>query len=168
MIETDHLILRRPVPGDWEAFRAFFQSDRSSTLGGPRTLGETWRIFAAELGHWEIRGYGMWTVLRRGDEVPRALVGPWVPADWPETEIGWMVYRAEDEGTGLATEAARAAVDHAWRVLKWDTIVSYIGFENDRSAALAEKLGAVLDPDAPQPHPDKRCRVYRHPRPEDL
>ena len=168
MIETERLVLRRPVPADWEAFWDFFRSERSAMLGGPKGLAESWRIFASELGHWEIRGYGMWTVTRKGDDTPRALIGPWHPADWPETEIGWMVYRAEDEGTGLATEAARAAVEHAWRDLKWDTVVSYIGFGNDRSAALAEKLGAVLDPDAPQPHPDKLCQVYRHPRPEDL
>ena len=43
-------------------------------------------------------------------------------------------------------EAARAAIDHAWRVLKWDTIVSYVGFGNDRSAALARMVsGSASD-----------------------
>ena len=39
---------------------------------------------------------------------------------------------------------------------------------NDRSSRLALKLGAVLDEAAPQPLPNKKSLIYRHPRPEDL
>jgi RimJ/RimL family protein N-acetyltransferase len=165
-LETARLILRRPAPRDWPQARDFFMSDRSAGVGGPHDEGRAWRVFASELGHWEIRGYGMWAVtLRGGDDTCVALIGPWHPVDWPETEIGWMVWDPAIEGTGIATEAARAAIAHAWSVLGWTTVVSYVGEGNERSARLAEKLGAVLDPDAPQPKPDSRCHVYRHPGP---
>ncbi|SLN37071.1 GNAT family N-acetyltransferase [Roseisalinus antarcticus] len=165
-IATERLVLRRPAPGDWEAARGFFMSERSAGVGGPHSEGTAWRIFASELGHWQIRGYGMWAVTRSGDDTALGLIGPWHPADWPETEVGWMIWDPDLEGSGIATEAARAAVDHAFRTLGWQTVVSYIAKGNTRSVRLAEKLGATLDPEAPQPHPDRPCLVYRHPRPE--
>lgn len=168
-LDTANLVLRRPVGGDWPAARAFFMSDRAKGIGGPLSEGQAWRALAAEIGHWDIRGYGMWVVTRRGaEDQALGMIGPWYPADWPETEIGWMIWDEGIEGTGIATEAARAAILHAWTALGWGTIVSYIAPDNARSIRLAEKLGAVHDPDAPQPKPDVPCLVYRHPKPEGL
>lgn len=165
-LETARLVLRRPDARDWEAAHHFFTSSRASGIGGPYTIGRAWRHFAAEIGHWEIRGYGMWTVTRRGEDRALGLIGPWFPADWPETEVGWMIWDDAVEGTGIAAEAARAAVDHAFGVLGWDTVVSYIDPDNTRSIRLAERLGAAHDPSAPQPPLDDPVLVYRHPRPE--
>lgn len=164
-LQTERLILRRPEPGDWGAFRAFMLSERSTALGSTQHIGRAWRAFAAELGHWEMRGYGMWAVTIRGDNDAVALVGPWTPDDWPETEIGWMVLDDTIEGTGVAYEAARAAITHAFDALNWQTAVSYIAPGNERSIKLAEKLGATLDIHAPVPDPDDPCLVYRHPDP---
>ena len=165
-LETERLILRRPAPRDWPRARDFFMSERASGIGGPYTLGKAWRAFAAELGHWEILGFGMWAVTRTGDDTALGLVGAWCPADWPENEIGWMIFAEKIESTGIASEAARAAVDHAFATLKWDTVVSYVDPGNARSIKLAERLGAIPDPDAPQPDSDKPCLVYRHPKPK--
>jgi len=165
-LQTERLTLRRPAPHDWPAFRDFMLSPRSDSLGSEHHEGKAWRIFAAELGHWEICGYGMWTVTRQGTEEALALIGPWTPVDWPETEVGWMVLRADAEGTGIAFEAAKAAIAHAYSDLKWDTVVSYIAPDNARSIALAERLGAANDPDAPKPDRFPNTLVYRHPRPQ--
>lgn len=162
-LSTERLILRRPTADDWPAFRDFMMSDRSAAFGSHGDLGKSWRAFAAEVGHWYIFGYGMWAVTRRGDDTALGLVGPWTPPDWPETEIGWMILADGVEGTGIATEAAQAALQHAFDVLGWDTAVSYIGPGNTRSIRLAVKLGAVLDEDAKAPTHD--TLVYRHPRP---
>ncbi len=165
-LRTDRFVLRRPGPDDWPAFHAFMMSDRSAAFGSHRNLAKSFRSFAAELGHWEIFGFGMWAVTTHEANTALALIGPWTPPDWPEPEVGWMVLSASAEGTGLATEAARAAIHHAYHVLCWPTVVSYIGPENIRSIRLAEKLGARLDPAAPQPRPDDPVLVYRHPKPE--
>lgn len=164
-LETERLVLRVPEARDWEPFRDFMMSERAAPLSGPHDLGPSWRMFAAEIGHWAIRGYGMWVLVPKGSDKGVGLVGPWYPADWPETEIGWMIWTDAAEGKGYAREAARAAIDHAWNVLKWGTAVSYVANDNHRSAALAERLGARLDPGAPQPRPDAPCRVFRHPKP---
>jgi RimJ/RimL family protein N-acetyltransferase len=167
MIETPRLLLRPPAPSDWEAFRAFMLSDRAEGFGSQGHEGRAFRAFAAELGHWQIFGYGMWAVTRRGEGRAVALVGPWTPPDWPEPEVGWMVLDAAAEGTGIAREAAQAAVAHAYGTLGWPTVVSYIAEGNTRSEGLARRLGAVPDPDAPAPEaPGRRIVVWRHPRPE--
>lgn len=165
-LETERLILRAPLPQDEAAFTTFFASQRSQFVGGPRKPREIWNAFASEIGHWVMNGYGMFSVTLKGSDETLGIVGHWCPVDWPETEIGWVLFSAEHEGQGIAREAAQACIDHAWDVLNWDTIVSYIDHGNDPSVALAKRLGAVLDPDAPQPKPDKPCYVYRHPRPE--
>jgi RimJ/RimL family protein N-acetyltransferase len=169
VLQTQRLTLRRPVPADWDAFGDFMMSDRAQEFGSHRNLGKAFRSFAAELGHWDIFGIGMFAVAAKGEDRALALVGPWLPPDWPEKEIGWMVLSAEAEGKGIAREAAEAALDHVWRVLRWDTVVSYIAEGNSRSVALAERLGARLDPAAKAPEaPGKTVLVYRHPRPEGL
>ena len=167
-LRTERLALRRPAPRDWPAFRAFMLSDRAGAFGAHGDEGRAFRSFAAELGHWEIRGHGMFAVAWKGTDDAVALVGPWTPPDWPEPEIGWMVLDAAAEGRGVAFEAAQAALLHAFRDLGWPTAVSYVGTGNARSARLAERLGAVLDPRAPRPLPAPGAPpllVYRHPHP---
>ncbi len=167
-LHTERLTLRPPTGADWPAARDFFTSPRAEALGGIKTEGQAWRAFAAEVGHWTMLGFGMWAVTYKGDDTARALIGPWCPVDWPETEIGWMTWDAEAEGTGLATEAAHAAIAHAYGTLGWSTVVHYIDPSNIRSIRLAEKLGAVLDPAATAPAPYPGALVYRSPRPEAL
>lgn len=165
-LQTGRLILRRPAPGDWPAFRDFMDSDRAVHFDMQGDVGRSFHAFAAELGHWDIFGYGMWAVTRRGDDTVLGLIGPWTPPDWPETEIGWMIFDAATEGTGIASEAARAALTHAFNVLGWQTAVSYIDPANTRSIALAEKLGAVRDPKARPPGKTPDSGVWRHPAPQ--
>lgn len=162
-LQTPRLVLRAPTPGDWDVFHDFMMSDRASAFGSQGDLGKAWRAFAAELGHWQVYTFGMWAVTQRGEDKVLGFVGPWVPPDWPETEIGWMIFDPTVEGTGIASEAAEAAIKHAYDVLGWDTAVSYIAPGNDRSVRLAEKLGATLDVNAIGPTPE--TLVYRHPRP---
>ncbi len=165
VLETERLTLRAPAPQDAEAFVAFYATDRAEFVGGPMDDRQAWNFFGTEIGHWAMRGFGMFTVTRRGDDAALGIVGHWYPHGWPETEVGWVLFDQGVEGQGHAFEAAQACVDHAWRVLGWDAVVSYIAPANHRSVALAERLGAVLDRHAPQPNPDKPCLVYRHPNP---
>ena len=164
VIETERLVLRAPAPQDAEAFVAFYGTERSQYVGGPMDPRTAWNFFGTEIGHWVMRGFGMFTVTRKGDDTPLGIVGHWFPPNWPEREIGWVLTDTA-EGKGIAFEAARACVDHAYDVLGWDTIVSYIDPANARSIALAERLGATLDEAAATPKDDGTL-VYRHPAPE--
>lgn len=63
------------------------------------------------------------------------------------------------EGHGFAFEAAHALCQWA-RDAGLPALVSYVDAGNTRSRRLAERLGAVLDPEAARPDPTDL--VYRH------
>lgn len=168
VLTTERLILRAPKAQDWDAWLGFHCSDRASFVGGgPKmTARESWRAFGHVIGHWVMRGYGMFVFTAKDDDIALGMTGPWFPEGWAEREIGWTIWSQAAEGKGYAAEAARAAINHAFSDLGWDTAVSYIDPDNARSIALAKRLGARLDPDAAQPDmgDDKRIEVYRHPK----
>lgn len=163
MLETERLILRRPEATDLQAWQAFFLSDRGVHIGGGPTKDEGvgWRAFASLLGHWEIHGWGPFTVLlaRSGEAIGE--VGPWYPAGWPEKEISWTLWSAAHEGCGYAAEAALKVRAHVAVDLGWTTAVSYVARDNARSIALAKRLACVLDADAPTPR-NEPALVFRH------
>lgn len=162
-LQTARLTLRGFRASDAEAFVAAFAQDRMQYAGGPMTPKMAWRHFTANIGHWVARGFGMFIVTAKGSDTPMGIVGHWFPHGWAEREVGWVLFDANDEGKGYAFEAAEACVDHAFGPLGWDTAVSYIAPENAGSIALAERLGATLDPDAPKPETSAPCLIYRHP-----
>ncbi len=164
-LETDRLVLRRLAPEDMGPLTEFYLSERSRYAGHQSLRAKAWTNAAAMLAHWDIRGYGNFAITVRGDDACVGLSGPYFPDGRPEKEVGWVLFDGQ-EGKGFATEAARATVAYAFQTLGWDTVVSYIAKPNARSVAVAKRLGAELDPNAPQPNPDEPCFVYRHPRPE--
>jgi RimJ/RimL family protein N-acetyltransferase len=168
VLETERLVLRAPGLQDWDAWRDFVVHDERAHFirGEDMNDGKAWRGLGHVVGMWALRGYGSFVFCLRGTDRALGMTGPWHPMDWPEREIGWTVWSAEAEGKGLAFEAATAARSHAFRDLGWDTAVSYIHPDNARSIALAERLGARLDPTAATPAHDPCPLVYRHPRPE--
>ncbi len=168
VLTTDRLILRAPQAGDLPVFDAFLSSDRGQFLRSSAYDAQlTWRAFGHVIGHWVMRGFGNFVfALRDRPDAPLGMAGPWFPHGWPEREIGWSVWVDKAEGQGLAFEAAGAARAYAFDQLGWDTAVSYVDPANSRSAALARRLGAVLDAGAAHPAGDKPCLVFRHPRPE--
>ena len=166
-LETERLILRAPAAEDEPAFVDFFGSDRAQYVGGPLIPLRASMLFMGEIGHWATRGFGLWTVQRKGDPEAIGMIGGFYPATWPEKELGWLLFDPDVEGQGIAFEAAIAARSYVYGTLKWETAVSYIDAENARSIALAERLGATLDRDAPIPG-HSPCLVYRHPAPEAL
>ncbi len=165
VIETRRLILRGPEPGDYPDFKATFSSYRSRFMGGPLNRYEAWMLYAAEIGHWSIRGYGMWMIHDCADGRTLGMAGGWSPAGWPEREIAWIIWPGE-AGHGYALEATHAARAYLYGTLGWDGAVSYIDPKNLDSIRLAERLGATKDKDAATI--DGSDTVYRHPAPAKL
>lgn len=145
VLRTARLLLRAPLLSDFDAFAAFYASPRSETIGGPFDRKEAWRDFASSAGQWLLRGYGFWEITLRdsGENIGRA--GIYHPDDWPEPELGWMLYGSGTEGQGLALEAAIAARDGAARHFGIRAPISSIVAENARSIRLAERMGAPAD-----------------------
>ncbi|WCM24689.1 GNAT family N-acetyltransferase [Paraburkholderia bryophila] len=89
-------------------------------------------------------GMGYWTIRFRAD--PTEFLG-WIlliPADasGPEIEIGWRLPR-KAWGAGIATEAARPVLQHAFARLELPEVVAEIDARNVGSMRVAEKLGLM-------------------------
>lgn len=167
VIETKRLILRAPRVEDAALYAAISSGPRGIGLGGPMTVDEAWYDFSSLAAGWMLHGHGGWAIEHRETG---ALIGFVIlglePGD-EEPELGYLIDEAH-EGHGFATEAALAARDHAFGTLKMPTLVSYILKGNDRSIALAERLGATLDGEIFYDGDDLPSLVYRHPRPADI
>jgi RimJ/RimL family protein N-acetyltransferase len=160
-LTTERLTLRPLREADFPAYGAFMASDRSRYMGGPFDTRAAWGMFCHDAGCWTLFGFGALMMDRRdtGETVGQAglSAGPL----FPETELGWFVF-AEHEGTGYATEGARALLNWAFANLSVDSIVSYTDPDNTASQAVAMRLGGTLDPDAPRQDPEDL--VFRHRR----
>lgn len=164
VLETGRLVLRGPEPDDYPDFKATFSSYRSRFMGGPLNKYEAWMLYAAEIGHWDIRGYGMWMIHDRQTDATLGMAGGWFPAGWPEREIAWIIWPGE-AGHGYALEATHAVRKHLY-ANGWEGAVSYIDPKNLDSIRLAERLGCAKDHEAATI--DGSDAVYRHPSPERL
>ncbi len=160
VLHTARTMLRAPRLTDFDALHAITGTDRSAFEGGPSTLEESWQDFCGMTATWLLRGHGLWTIQTRGGDVAGFVLIGLEPGD-EEHELGWLL-RAEFEGQGLATEAARAANAHAWQALRVPSLVSYITPGNTRSEAVATRLGATPDGTIM----GGRITIWRHPRPE--
>jgi RimJ/RimL family protein N-acetyltransferase len=157
--------LRGPEAQDYPDFKATFSSYRSRFMGGPLNPYEAWMLYAAEIGHWNIRGYGMWMIHDRETDRTLGMAGGWYPAKWPEREIAWIIW-PNQAGHGYALEATHAVRRYLYSEGGWEGAVSYIDPKNLDSIRLAERLGCVKDHEAATI--DGHDAVYRHPSPERL
>ncbi|MEM0988817.1 MAG: GNAT family N-acetyltransferase [Pseudomonadota bacterium] len=143
-LETERLTLGPLSQDHFQPMADFYASERAQFVGGPMDPEQTWRTLALEIGHWALRGYGRFAVTEKASGRMVGVIGPWNPHGWPEPEIGWDLMNGF-EGKGYATEAARAALDHAYRDLGWTTAISLVAKGNDGSRRVAERLGARFD-----------------------
>jgi len=163
VLETPRLILRANRPEDFEPYAAFYASDRALLRGGIKSRYEAWVQFAAEIGHWALRGYGFWAVEEKATGDYCGQVGLWNPEGWPAPEVGWLMTGGK-EGKSIAFEAACRARQYAFETLGWPEVASCISDGNTRSIRLAERMGARLDRRVPRPgRPD--ALIYLHPAP---
>ena len=144
LLETERLVLRPFREADLDAY-ADLCADPTvmkflNAAGAPISRADAWRQMAMYLGHWELRGFGTWAVAERATGEFVGRVGLHYPEGWPDRELGWTIAR-KFWGKGFASEAARAAIAHAFGTLGWAHLVSLIHPENERSARLAERLG---------------------------
>ena len=146
VIETARLVLRQFRESDWDAYAelcADAEVMRYIGTGVTLTRDEAWRSIANFLGHWQLRGYGMYAVEAKDTGGFVGRVGFHDPPGWPEFELGWTLGRAH-WGRGYATEAARAALDHAFAAMGRKRVASFIRHGNERSVRVAERLGERL------------------------
>lgn len=146
-LKTERLLLRHFCSSDLDAYAEMCGDPevmRYIGNGMPLSREDSWRNMALIVGHWQLRGYGLWAVelQETGDMVGR--VGIWNPEGWPGMEVGWMLRRAY-QGNGYAIEAARASLGYAFTELDQSHMISLIQPGNAASIRVAERLGEKLE-----------------------
>jgi RimJ/RimL family protein N-acetyltransferase len=163
ILTTERLVLRMPRMADWPDYLAFHASDRSVWMGGPYSLPRAWGVFCHDQAMWSLFGHGGLMIDLRDGGATVGVVAVNAGPLFPEHELGWLLYDGH-EGRGYATEAAACLRDWAFGVRGLPTLVSYVDPDNAASSRVAERLGAVLDPDARRQPGDDTDLVWRHSR----
>lgn len=166
-IETDRLLMRQWGQADFAIYAEYYADETTARfVGGRMPRYQAWRHMAALVGHWVLRGFGIWAVEEKATGQLVGGVGLWQPEGWPELEVGYWLTTG-GQGKGYATEAASRARNHAYENLGATTLVSYIHPDNAPSIQVARRMGATLEQTIELldfgPH-----HVYRHPHREEL
>lgn len=145
VLATERLTLRPFTDGDTDGYASFCADPEVMRwVGEPMDRAQAWRQMATFMGHWALKGYGSWAAELRTTGELIGRIGLWHPEGWPGTEVGWLLGR-RFWGHGYATEGGRAALEYGRDAVGMQSAISVIHPENDRSIAVAERLGAVRD-----------------------
>ena len=148
-LETERLILRMWREADFEAYAELCADPEVMRYLGGKVFDRTeaWRHMASMIGHWHLRGYGIWAVEEKESGSLVGRIGCINPEGWPGFEVGWTLKR-EFWGKGYATEAARRALEYGFKELDKPHVISLIHPENRASIRVAERLGETLEGNA--------------------
>jgi len=151
-LTTERLTLRMLRDDDLDGYAELYGDvEAARYIGGDgRALSraESWRNMAMVVGHYHLRGYGMWAVVETRTQEFVGRIGFINPEGWPGFELGWAILRRH-WGRGFATEGARAALAHAFDDMGRDHVISLIHPDNVRSIRVAERLGERLEGTTP-------------------
>lgn len=164
ILTTDRLLLRPPRADDFDSVRAFGQSEeRMRFLGGVADANAQWRVFLADIGHWSLRGYGLFSVEVRASGALAGRVGPIFHLHNDEPELAWHLFEGFD-GHGYASEAALAA--RAWYYAHTGNgaLMSWVNVANHASQGVARRLGAVIESEETTAS-GHTGQIWRHPGP---
>jgi RimJ/RimL family protein N-acetyltransferase len=114
------------------------------TVGAQLSRHDAWRHLAMIVGHWHLRGFGMWGVFEKSTGALVGRVGFYEPDGWPDFELGWTLGRAS-WGLGYATEAAARCLKFAFEEMGRDRVISIIDPNNTPSIRVAERIGESLE-----------------------
>jgi len=146
-LETDRLILRMFRESDLDAYADMCGNPEVMRYIGdglPLARPMAWRKMAMMIGHWSLRGYGLWGVEERSSGHLVGNAGFWNPEGWPGFELGWTLRRSF-WGRGYATEGAKKALQFAFTELQQPHVISLIHPDNASSIRVAQRLGERHD-----------------------
>jgi ribosomal-protein-alanine N-acetyltransferase len=148
VLETERLVLRTLTMDDLDDLAALYRDPEvrrwfpKGVLDRAQTRAElAWVIDV----YYRQYGYGLWaTVLKdTGAFIGRCGLLPWEIDGRTEVEVAYLLDRAH-WGHGLATEAARGIVAHAFATLPVERLICLLDPGNDASRAVALKIGMTL------------------------
>jgi RimJ/RimL family protein N-acetyltransferase len=150
-IETERLVLRRPLEADRDAYTEVFADPVVwAAIGTPGQDFDRERVasrYDLRLAHWEEHGFGFYLLEPADSGEVAGFLAVWHPDFLPalshEVEVGWSL-RSPFQGHGYVTEAARAVVPLVFENLAVPRIVHLIAISNEPSQAVAKRLGSKV------------------------
>lgn len=144
VLTTDRLTLRLPTGADFDLYRRFFDETTGDGYfyGGPLRPDQASVRLAADIGHWQMKGFGKFVIEQRdsGGTVGGCGIVHW--DGWPSHELTWWLM-GDQRGKGFATEAANAVLHFAFDTLGWAQVETHIRDTNTAAARLVQRLGGV-------------------------
>jgi [ribosomal protein S5]-alanine N-acetyltransferase len=146
-LETDRLVLSTWQTSDWLALRPIatdVEVMRYITGGVPWAEERIQLFVNRQVELFSERGFCRWKLLTKPAREMIGFCGVGFWGDGLEPEIGWWLAR-EYWGRGLATEAARAALQDAFERAGLTRVISVARPANTASTRIMEKLGLTLE-----------------------
>jgi RimJ/RimL family protein N-acetyltransferase len=146
IVETDRLLLRHFDEGDVDAYFVLGSDPAiirytGDPNGGLKSRDDALAVLRARpLADYAKYGYGRWACVDKASGAVIGFAGLKYLEDVQEVDLGYRFVPAF-WGRGLATEAARAVLDHGFARLGLDCVVGYVAPDNRASMRVLEKLG---------------------------
>lgn len=142
VLETQRLVLRGPCREDGQLYADFFdaQTGDGYFYGGPLRPDQANVRLAADIGHWQMNGFGKFVMIERDSQKPLGGCGIVHWNGWPSHELTWWLLGTE-RGKGYASEAARAVLEYARDTLGWARVETHVRDTNAAALRLVERLG---------------------------
>jgi len=146
VLQTERLLLREWIPECWTLFKPLVVDPRVIRYihqGGPWPDERIEKRVDQYIEYGRTRGWHLWPVIHRADS---RLIGFCGFSDGfpPDVEIGWRLL-PEYWGQGLATEIARATLDHGFRTWDFPRVIAVAQTANRASIRVMEKIGMTFD-----------------------
>lgn len=143
LFETKQLILREFQPDDSLELAPILANPQvmKFSITGCLTLGQTQKKIGSFIDSYHQCGFGKWAVILKERSQLIGYCGLAIEAIDGRTEIE-LGYRLDQSfwGRGLATEAAKAALEYGFNQLKLPRIVAVVEPENIASVRVIKKL----------------------------
>ncbi|MCP4003958.1 MAG: GNAT family N-acetyltransferase [bacterium] len=141
-LETERLRLRALRDDDFETYASFCADEEvvPHLYGRALSAEEARQDLLDHMASWSPHGYGMWALEERKSGRLIGRAGLHHPHGVADIELGWMLGRAH-WGQGYATEAGLRALAYAFDATDRNRVVSIMRPQNQRSIAVAVRLG---------------------------
>lgn len=164
---TTRLILREPRLEDAEPLMAIFgdpEAMKYVSHGKTRDINQVRASIQKRIESLASNGFTLWTVVLADTNEVIGDCGI-IPIDWtgPDFELAYR-FVPSVWGNGYATEAGVAAMEHAWRASKLDTIFGVTDLDNAASQRVLTKIG-FTDVGTTDQYYDAVLRFFRFDRP---
>ncbi|MDJ0688643.1 MAG: GNAT family N-acetyltransferase [Xenococcaceae cyanobacterium MO_188.B32] len=149
-IKTPRLNLRYFTPNDLDILTPIFADPEVMhySISGVKTRSQTEEFINRRLSQYQKYNFGLYAIVHQANQELIGYCGllVWNFETGEEIEIGYRLARAY-WGQGLATEAAIAVRDYAWKQLNINRLICIIDPDNIRSIRVAKKLGMNYEKD---------------------